>query len=264
MSVEVKRELWEPVGNASRIAPLRQITFLELQGPCCRNPATFTFLSLFPNLTSFSTYDLTEPTSVSRAAPVLERILLPQQLSGLRVASLRDYHYPEDISSILPRFSSLVHLDLGMGVFNNRVFDLLNHKTFPHLKSLVLRYEVSISDEQLSSLISGPQRLSKLEELDLWLILENEGEPQFDFDFDSDDEEIDEEMYYRMVEESGWEPGPIGFKDKLTAQGLEEAVKLADREGLKVTGYAAEWAREQIESRKSNGGGKSDYELFGY
>jgi len=100
-----------------------------------------------------------------------------------------------------------------------------------------------------------------LKHLDLWLILENEGPPVFDLD--SDEEEDDwaaGERYYRMLDASDWVEGPVGFKEKLTAKGLEQAVEAADREGLEVTGYAVEFAREQIESRERNPSGLSDYE----
>ena len=265
LHLDVNRESQKSVGgNASRVAPLHQIKFLELQGQVCRNPAVFSFLSLFPSLNGFSTYDLTTPTSVSFARPILERIPLPEQLVYLRVASLRNYNSPEDISPILRRFSHVKDLDIGMGVFNDKVFDLLNYETFPSLESLTLRYEVSISDEQLKSLITGPKKLHKLKHLDLWLILENEGPPIPEMYSDEEEEEIDEERYYRAIEASGWEEGPIGFKGKLTAKGLEEAVEAADKEGLEVTGYAVEFARVCIESRKRNESGLSDYEEMRY
>jgi len=152
----------------------------------------------------------------------------------------------EDFSSVLAKFSDLEVLNLGVGTFNNKVFDILNYDTFPNLTHLALRRGMRISIAQIKSFISGPKKLSKLEELELQIVVkdpENSGDGDYRYAREYDDVE-----------------GPLGLLDGITAQGLEEIVHLADKEGLSLTGYGAEFARREIESRKEDSKGRSRWE----
>ncbi|GAA5823758.1 hypothetical protein JCM5353_008585 [Sporobolomyces roseus] len=222
------------------------INYLGLEAPCINNPSLHDFLSYFPTLYSLNIYELSDE-NISCLRPILDHLPTIDEIQYLAITSFFDARNPEDLSDLLPRFTTLVELDFGEGTLNQKVFDLLNSSTFPKLEILSFRFGVRISTDQLKSLISGPKKVTNLEQISLNLIVKDPditGAGDYAFDYDGD-----------------W-LGPLGFSKDLTPKGLEELVQLADREGVKVAGYGAEFARREIESRKTNKKGMSKWEKY--
>ncbi|GAA5823735.1 hypothetical protein JCM5353_008575 [Sporobolomyces roseus] len=237
--------------NQSACAPVSssnvnwQIDTLGLDGRFIRNTSLSDFISSFPNVHAYGFYEKTVDFPCP-LVPFLDHLPhLGTDFLALTVMRA-DRENVEDFSSVLSKFSDLEVLNIGVGTFNNKVFDILNHDTFPNLTHLALRRGMRISIEQIKSFISGPKKLSKLEELELQIVVkdpENSGDGDYRYAREYDDVE-----------------GPLGLLDGITAQGLEEIVHLADKEGLSLTGYAAEFARREIESRKEDSKGRSRWE----
>ena len=222
-----------------------QIGYLGLEAPCINNPSIHDFISFFPNIVSFDIFERTDD-GTSCLLPILSQIDTPEDLDYLQLMSYAEPEEPEDLSRILPRFKNLSYLDFGPGTLHNKSFNLLNHSTFPHLEILSLRYGVDISTVQIKSLITGDKKLSNLRCVSLALIMKDPeiyGEGDYERDFDM----------------GGW-LAPLGFTAKFTPKGLEEIVEVADREGMHLEGYAVSFARREIESRKKDAKGRSNWE----
>jgi len=224
----------------------QRIGHIGLDGCFVQNPSLRDFISNSP-IVSLNLVEKTSrlPTSLS---PILQHLPSPQEMKYLALACDRDRDPPEDLSDILSNFPSLVSLDLAVGSFNEKVLEILNDSTFPNLTTLILRIGIKISIQQIKSLISGPKKLSNLIELELELIMR--------------DPSISASGDYGWSREYELEIGPLGINDRITAKGLEEIVQLADREGLKVTGYATEFARREIKSRRNGYRGRSNWERY--
>jgi len=240
---EVGRSRRKSSANAETPSNINwQIGFLVLEGRFVRNPSLLDFISSFPSVYRYSFFEKTVDGSAS-LIPLLDHLPTFLQVDYLAITTMSANL--EDFSPVFRKFANLETLDIGLGT-SRQVLDTINHTNFPKLTTLVLRRGVQFSIEQIKSLISGAEKLSKLKEIELRIVVR--------------DPAILEDKDYQYSWERDEVDGPYGLIDGITAKGLEEIVHLADKEGLTLTGYAAEFARREIGSRKEDSKGRSRWE----
>ncbi|GAA5905765.1 hypothetical protein JCM6882_000452 [Rhodosporidiobolus microsporus] len=218
------------------------------------------FLGAFPDARTVVLEDTTR-------APAFDQLLpsLPREITSLSLLTARcSDHYSAPCDDLLPRFSHLTSLTLGMDIFN-RYAAVENLRALPSLTSLTFALGADISASYLLSFVSGSTRHPSLTRLTLDVItlgkrgwrIQQDGGGKLHPRHDEGEQHTSPDWVIP-------EYAPYG---RFYTADVEDLVKAGEKSGVEVVGSAVEgievyrdWFAEAVECLLVYGREHGDYD----
>ncbi|GAA5894842.1 hypothetical protein JCM8208_006084 [Rhodotorula glutinis] len=199
---------------------LGHVDWLHLQGPLSGNAAVPVLLASFGHIRGIRLCD-TVPSGEAALPFLLRNVPAPDAVDVLALAQW--IGYPRSLVDVLPSYSSLKFLELGLRAWSSAMLPVL-HK-FHHLEEVVFLLGADISTADLCDMIRGPNKLDKLERMSI------------------------DVLWTRHWPGSADEV--LGWSSSFTLEGVVDLLSVVDEAGIVLEGLAVDLARELVEDRRA-------------
>ncbi|BGP11695.1 hypothetical protein JCM10049v2_007615 [Rhodotorula toruloides] len=201
--------------------------WLSLRGPILGNPAVHDLLSWFEYPEGLYLHE-TEPLTATES---LDSLLdcLPEP-DGLRRLSLASFGGQANMAQALTKFNLSYGLEFRSGAYHRDCLPVISK--MQELEELSFYDNLCITIRDLTTLITGPDKLASLVKVELHNVWDRWKEEEWIDDFG-----------YELERYGGW-------SSEFSLSGLAELLKIADEEGVEFEGLAVSLARERLADRR--------------